>query len=172
MPYALVENATTVILPIFEGIIPNPLLLPNGDRILGVTWPWASQDGVYSILPVQYDASPENSQETGRSYSVSNGTVQITRAWQALPTAIPQNVTNAQARYVLMQTPSPINQGKTLFDDVDAAVTAGGGIDKMAWEYSNNISRNSTLVASMAGALGMTSTQVDALFIAAAQVTF
>jgi hypothetical protein len=56
-------------------------------------------------------------------------------------------VTNAQARYALVETPSPVNHGKTLLDDVTNAITAAGGADATAWEYANVFSRNSTLVA-------------------------
>ena len=129
----------------------------------------------YSIVPVVWDTPPANSYEPDQSTRVETVVgdhVEITRTWAANPVYVPDMITNAQARYVLMQTPSSVNQGKTLFDDVNAAVTAGGGIDQMAWEYSNNINRNSSLVASMAGSLGMTSAQIDALFIASSAVTF
>jgi hypothetical protein len=55
-------------------------------------------------------------------------------------------VTNAQARYALVETPNPVNHGKTLLD-ANNGITAAGGADAIAWEYANVFSRNSTLVA-------------------------
>jgi hypothetical protein len=56
-------------------------------------------------------------------------------------------VTNAQARYALVETPNPVNHGKTLLDANNAITAAGGGADAILWEYANVFSRNSTLVA-------------------------
>lgn len=172
MPSALVSNNTVV--DFYPYDVPNKITLPDGTDIHCANIGW-SGDG-YSILPATYADSPPDptSYPTGNNYSIANGAVSVTRTW-ITPTpqvVVPKSVTNAQARYVLMQNPSPVNQGKTLFDDIDAAVTAGGGVDQMAWEYSNNINRNSSLVTSMASALNLTSDQIDQLFIAAAAVTF
>lgn len=171
MPFALIQSGTTVIPPIFYSL-PSWLTLPNGDQVSGLHEGVITSDGVYSILPAQYDTPPNNSQETGRSYSISDGAVQITRTWQTLPVYVPSQITNAQARYVLMQTPSPVNQGKTLFDDVNSAIIAAGGVDQMAWEYANTLSRDSSLVGTLSSSLGLTSAQVDSLFITAATITF
>lgn len=175
MTSALV-NGNTVI-DFYPSGPPARLFLPDASPAIDVhcvAVGWSS--GGYSILPATMDSPPTPSSYPigDPSYAVSNGSVQMTRTW-VTPTpqaSVPISITNAQARYVLMQTPSPVNQGKTLFDDVNVAVTAGGGVDQMAWEYSNNINRNSALVASMSAALNMTSGQVDQLFIAAAAVTF
>lgn len=52
-----------------------------------------------------------------------------------------------------------------------AAIEASGSEPlKLAWEYATDISRASASVAAIGGVLGMTSAEVDALFIAAAQI--
>lgn len=78
--YALVQG-NTVIPPIFDGALPGWITLPNGDKVSGLQEGVITSDGVYSILPVQYDNAPINSQETGRSYAVSGGSVHVTRTW-------------------------------------------------------------------------------------------
>ncbi len=173
MAYALVENGTTVLPPVWDGSIPNPVILPNGDHVWCALQGWTSQDGVYSILPAQYDAAPDNSAETGRSYSIDNGLVQITRTWRTLPTPIPESVTNAQARALLMQTPSPVNQDKMLFDDIDAYCKGQGGIMLMAWDWVNEFTRDGTMVQQvLKGHFGMTDSQIDQMFISASSINF
>jgi hypothetical protein len=56
-------------------------------------------------------------------------------------------------------------------EPANAAIAAGGSDPlKLAWEYATDISRASASVAAIAGVLGMTSAQVDALFIGAAAI--
>lgn len=88
MPCVLVQNNTTIIPPIYDGALPNWLTLPDGRQVTGLPRGTIQAGGIvittdgYSILPAQYDAPQVNSQETGRSYSISNGVVQVTRTWQ------------------------------------------------------------------------------------------
>ena len=58
-----------------------------------------------------------------------------------------------------------------LYATAQAAVTAAGGITLLAWNNATQFDRTSPTIASLQGALGLTSAQVDALFIAAAQIT-
>ena len=173
MTSALVFNNGVV--EFYPGDVPGRIFLPDASPVVDVHCVdvgWSG--GGYSILPASYtDTQPApTSYSIGNNFSISSGPVQVTRTWVTPPPSVPPMVTNAQARYVLMQTTSPVNSGKTLLDDADAAVTAAGGVDRMAWEYSNYLNRNSSLVASMATAISLGSTQVDDLFIAAAQITF
>jgi len=73
-------------------------------------------------------------------------------------------VTNYQAREALRQA--------GLFSTVNAAIKAFGedSSEYQAWEYANNFYRESQLIVSMAGALGMDAAAVDALFVAAKQI--
>jgi len=58
-----------------------------------------------------------------------------------------------------------------LLSSVDAAIDAMSEPSRSAarieWEYSNELQRENALVLALAPALGLTSEQVDALFIAA-----
>lgn len=82
------------------------------------------------------------------------------------PVKVPQSVEMRQARLALL--------GAGLLSKVDAAIAALPSPQKEAaqieWEYSNQVHRDRALVRSLAPALQLTDAQVDALFIAAAQI--
>jgi hypothetical protein len=73
---------------------------------------------------------------------------------------IPQTVTMRQARLAL--------NAAGLLSAVQSAINAGSEEAKITWEYSSEVQRNNGLVPTMAASLGMTETQIDNLFIAAA----
>ena len=79
------------------------------------------------------------------------------------PNPVPEVVSMFQCRAVLMI--------HGLFDTVDAAMKAAGGINEQAWEYATEVRRDSPLVLAMAQQLNLTDEQVDQLFIEAAQIT-
>lgn len=76
---------------------------------------------------------------------------------------VPAEVTMRQARLALLQA------GKLAA--VDAAINGMSEPAKTAsrieWEYSGTVKRNQPLVLALAPALGLTSAQLDALFVAA-----
>jgi hypothetical protein len=71
-------------------------------------------------------------------------------------------VTCVQGRIALL------NAG--LLDQAQAAVTAAGGATAIWWQYATNWERSNSLLNSLGATLGLTSTQIDQLFIAASQV--
>jgi hypothetical protein len=95
-------------------------------------------------------------------------------AYTPPPPPVPDRVTNFQARAVMIATPAP--GGGTLYDAVDAAIQAGknasaaGRLAWSAWEYANEVTRAGDLVAQLGAQLGLTEAQIDALFVAAAQI--
>ncbi len=84
------------------------------------------------------------------------------------PAEAPRTVTNFQLRAALMAMPAP---GGTMFDLVDAAVHAEGGVALQAWEYANDVDRTGPLVQQMATAFGFSEAQLDALFTTAAGIS-
>lgn len=83
----------------------------------------------------------------------------------ALPVAvdpIPQVVSMAQARITLRRA--------TLLSTVNALIAAADAETQDAWEYATELRRDIPLVLTLAGALNLTSQQVDDLFTAAAAV--
>lgn len=88
-----------------------------------------------------------------------------------VPTQIvPAEITNFQARAVLMQLEGSA-PGRTLFNDIDDALRASGGAAWQAWEYANTVSRNGTLVAEMAAQFGLSDEQLDTWFIQGAAIS-
>jgi hypothetical protein len=91
--------------------------------------------------------------------------------WQPL---VPQSVSNFQARAQLLTMPG-LNGDATLFTTIDKALAAGnttpsGMFAYQAWENAAEFTRSGTLIASLASNFGLTSAQLDAMFIAAARI--
>lgn len=76
---------------------------------------------------------------------------------------VPSAVSMRQARLALL--------GDGLLDSVNAAIAAMPGPDgdasRIEWEYAQDVRRDSPLVLSLSGALGMTAAQIDDLFVLA-----
>lgn len=75
---------------------------------------------------------------------------------------VPQVVTPFQAKAALLQA--------GLLDTVKAAIASAPAITQLAWSDATEFTRDSPTIATMAGALGLTSAQVDALFVAASAI--
>lgn len=93
------------------------------------------------------------------------------------PSSLPQRVasvgevTNAQMRLWLIA-----NYGSAVISQVDAMVNAMPDATEQAlarakWEYGSVVRRSDPLVAEFAEALGLDSTEVDAAFLAASQIS-
>jgi len=76
------------------------------------------------------------------------------------PAPIPQSVTPLQVRRALNQA--------GLRSSVEAAIAAASQDARDAWEFASVINRDNPILDSMAAALGMSSAQVDQLFVLAA----
>jgi hypothetical protein len=101
---------------------------------------------------------------------------QIVGAWNMLretPPA-PDEITNFQARALLMQMASPFRQTeedeRTMFHDADDYCRAAGGAVWQAWEYANVFLRKGLLVQTMKGLWGLSDAQIDSMFAAAARI--
>jgi hypothetical protein len=83
--------------------------------------------------------------------------------WIAPPVYIPQSVTRFQGKAALMQA--------GLLASVEAAVAASTDpLLPLAWDEALTFERQSAMVTGLAAALGLTSQQIDDLFVAAAQI--
>lgn len=82
------------------------------------------------------------------------------------PSGVPQAVTMRQARLALL--------GAGLLTQINAAVAnmpgAEGDAARIEWEFSSTVERNRPYVISLAGVVGLTPEQLDALFIAAQEL--
>ena len=105
----------------------------------------------------------------GGSALIPSGHPDIDRTLQ-LPTetlvpVVPSEVTLAQARTVLRRS--------GLLDTVDAAIRNSVNAEMIdAWDYGNGLSRDSAMLQVMAASLGLTSEQIDELFLQASQITY
>ncbi|MCJ2084584.1 hypothetical protein MKK88_01055 [Methylobacterium sp. E-005] len=84
-------------------------------------------------------------------------------------TPVPVSVSSAQAKIQCQRTPGSAS-GKTLLDDITAAVQAAGGEAQIWFTEARAWERTNPYVASLSSGLKLTSAQVDQLFIAAAQI--
>ena len=75
---------------------------------------------------------------------------------------IPYTVTPFQAKAALLQA--------GLLDTVKAAIAAASPIAQLAWSDATEFTRDSPTIAALSAQLGLTSAQVDALFVAASQI--
>lgn len=78
--------------------------------------------------------------------------------------SVPEMVTNYQARAALLQA--------GLFVTVDAMVKAMEPTQPafQAWEFANNFYRNSEFINTLGAGLGLSSAEIDSLFILAASI--
>jgi hypothetical protein len=82
---------------------------------------------------------------------------------------VPHEVTNFQARALLMNMPGSA-PGRSLFQDVDDTLRSLGGVEWQAWEYTTVFPRKSALVEAIGAQLNLTEAQLDEMFVAAAAI--
>ena len=132
--------------PVFE-----PVTLANGDV-------WTGTDGdVYLVTKsdgrvVGYRANEELSAENIEADIASPKPAEV---------PVPPSVSPKQIRFAL--------NAANLRSFVDAAVASADQSAQDAWEYATEVRRNDAFVNGMAVALDLSSADVDALFISAAQ---
>jgi hypothetical protein len=87
-------------------------------------------------------------------------------AAEAKPEQVPVFVTMRQARRALREA--------GLLETIDLAINAlpspAKEDAKIDWEFSQEVQRNNKLLHSLSNSMGMTSAQMDALFIAASKL--
>lgn len=85
---------------------------------------------------------------------------------QPPPPEVPQSVSMRQCRIALLDA--------GLLDAVQSSIATMPGTDgeraRIDWEYAQEVRRDWSLIAYMAGDLGLTDEQVDALFMAASAI--
>lgn len=79
-----------------------------------------------------------------------------------LPSQVPNLISMRQARLALLQS--------GLLATVDAAIAQGTEADKITWEYATEVYRNDALVANLSVVLGLSSKQLDDLFLLASSL--
>lgn len=82
------------------------------------------------------------------------------------PIAVPIAVTMRQARLALLEA-GKLNMIPTIINSLPSPTKEAASIE---WEYSSEVQRHNGFVAQIGPALGMSSAEVDALFIRASQL--
>ena len=103
-------------------------------------------------------------------WAVQNGALVAAPA-VVQPPSVPQQVTMVQGALAMHAQPGSA-PGKTLLDDVEAAVAAASDPRiAIAWSKATTLDRHGLFVVQMAPALGLTDDKLDALFVAASGIS-
>ena len=119
---------------------------------------------VVQIEAEVFDVAPplhwvECSDEITTEWTYENGSFVAPIPPPPPPTVIPEVVSMRQARLALLQV--------GLLSDVDAAIAQGTQADQITWEYATEVRRGDPLVLNLGPALGLSSSQLDSLFLLA-----
>lgn len=128
-------------------------------------------DGEFGVVPVDVVPAPEiepyevaepggiDEYEPGKwrqVWTIRDKTADELRA------DVPQSVTMRQARLIALDA--------GLLEAIEDAISGMDEASKIEWEYALEVRRDHPLIASLSSTLGLTETQVDDLFRAAAQI--
>ena len=78
------------------------------------------------------------------------------------PPVIPESVSMRQARLALL--------ANGLLDQIDEAIKSMDRAPQIEWEFASEVRRDSPLIAGLAAAFGLSSEQLDAMFVQAASL--
>ncbi len=120
--------------------------------------------GMYPIVVdlQSYDATKYR--EVDRVDSLENGQIVRRPVLELIPEVVPTEVTPYQARVALLKA-GLLEQIEYLMQNPSVPKEA-----RLAWEYATVIRRESPFIAVLGPALGLSDKQIDALFVAAAQI--
>lgn len=90
------------------------------------------------------------------------GTLVINPSFVPPPTAIPQSITKLQAVLAMHDA--------GLLTQIEKAVNTAGGTSLILWNHASLFFRNDPLMAKIATAAGLSSAQLDHLFVAASKI--
>ena len=135
--------------------------------VAGLEYVWARESAYPASVPELFGTCPDASDtqiDGVLALYCEADFAQMQADEMALRDPIPKVISMRQARLALL--------GAGLLPGVDAAIAAMPGTDgdaaRIEWEYAQEVRRDSPLLAGMIAALGLTSEQVDGLFVAAA----
>lgn len=160
MKYALLNTSNEVIRT--QDFADTPPTLPEAKGLRWLEYVEASQPAFDPMTQRVEAALPV----VGNQYTKAWAVVALDAATIAARYAatIPASVSMRQARLALL--------GAGLLSGVNAAIAAipgaQGDAARIEWEYAQEVRRDSPLIALLMPSLGLTSEQVDAMFVAAA----
>ena len=151
--------------------IPKSIKLSNGTLITGnINDPTILADAGYLTVRSDTPDQPENTVEnvSSRIVNVDGNFVDIIRTWTPTTVIPPQTISARQIRLWLIDNNISLTS-------VEAAINSI--IDEklrektlVEWEFAPYVERNHPLLDTLGEALGLTSEQIDAAFMAASQL--
>lgn len=125
---------------------------------------WVLEDGETTAFTVSH---PWNALDVYGPDDLARFTITATTIPDP-PVPAPMIISRMQAQLELHAVPSPTNAGKTLLDDVNAALAASSdGSLLIYWNTASDFHRDHPKILAMATAFGWSSDYVDSLFQAA-----
>lgn len=133
--------------------------------------PWTALDAYgpddlarYTIQTPAFPDPPAGQQLADYALTVTDGVIAVAATFQPIPPPpVPDEVSAMQAQLVLDQT------GR--LDAVEAAIAQASRQVQIYWAKATTLHRQHPVLLQMAQALGMTSDDLDALFVAAAALS-
>lgn len=134
----------------------------DGETVIADTMLGAEPLDVSTLAVVLPDSAVLIAENQRLQAELSAALARIQSADAPVVDGVTQSVTPYQARVALSRA--------GLLNSVEAAVSQSNGELALAWEYATTIERNSPFIAQLGAALGLTSQQIDDLFVTAASV--
>lgn len=119
-----------------------------------------------TVIPgyTTHDVTLPNDYVPGKyKWDANTSALVLDNTWKDPSVMVPDRVSPYQARMAL--------ENAGLLTTVNSMVSAANTQVQLSWTYSNEIHRESPFIVALGSQLGLTNTQIDQLFIAAAQIT-
>lgn len=120
-------------------------------------------DGVTVLSLAEMVGYTETINQVFEAATQSECNAEATRLGLVQPVVVPEAVTMRQARLALMSA----GLLSTVNTIVAGMTGPAGDAARIEWEFSSTVERHRGLVSQLGSALGLTETQVDALFVTA-----
>jgi hypothetical protein len=151
--------------------IPKSIRLSNGTLITGnINDPTILADAGYLTVRSDTPDQPENTIEdvSSRVVNVDGNFVDIVRTWMPTPVIAPQTISARQIRLWLIDNNISLTSVENAINGiVDEKLREKTLVE---WEFAPYVERGHPLLDTLGEALGLTSEQIDAAFMAASQL--
>lgn len=151
--------------------IPKSIKLSNGTLITGnISDPAILADAGYLTVRSDTPDQPENTIEdvSSRVVNVDGNFVDIVRTWVPTPIIPPQTISARQIRLWLIDNNISLTSVENAINGiVDEKLREKTLVE---WEFAPYVERDHPLLDTLGEALGLTSEQIDAAFVAASQL--
>jgi len=151
--------------------IPKSIRLSNGTLITGnINDPTILADAGYLTVRSDMPDQPENTIEdvSSRVVNVDGNFVDIVRTWMPTPVIAPQTISARQIRLWLIDNNISLTSVENAINGiVDEKLREKTLVE---WEFAPYVERGHPLLDTLGEALGLTSEQIDAAFMAASQL--